>query len=138
MSQAQRKGIIAWFANNPVAANLLMVVIMTIGLASAFSIQRSLFPAIDLRYIVISMAYPGAAPEEVEKGIVLKIEEAINDVDGIKRVESDAYESLARIGIEPQDGVDLAKLLDDIKIRIDAIQQFPEEAEKPIIQQPQL
>jgi multidrug efflux pump subunit AcrB len=138
VSQAQRKGIIAWFATNPVAANLLMVVIMTIGLASAFSIQRSLFPAIDIRYIVISMAYPGAAPEEVEKGIVLKIEEAINDVDGIKRVESDAYESLARIGIEPQDGVDLAKLLDDIKIRVDAIQQFPEEAEKPIIRQPQL
>ncbi|MFT5711046.1 MAG: multidrug efflux pump subunit AcrB [Halioglobus sp.] len=138
MSQTHRKGIIAWFANNPVAANLLMMVIMTIGLASAFSIQRSLFPAIDLRYIIITMAYPGAAPEEVEKGIVLKIEEAINDVDGIKRVESDAYESYARIGIEPQDGVDLAKLLDDIKIRIDAIQQFPEAAEKPIIRQPEL
>ena len=138
MSQAHRKGIIAWFATNPVAANLLMVVIMTIGLASAFSIQRSLFPAIDIRYIFVTMAYPGAAPEEVEKGIVLKIEEAINDVDGIKRVESNAYESVARIGIEPQDGVDLAKLLDDIKIRIDAIQQFPEAAEKPIIQQPQL
>jgi multidrug efflux pump subunit AcrB len=138
VSQTHRKGIIAWFANNPVAANLLMMVIMTIGLASAFSIQRSLFPAIDLRYIIITMAYPGAAPEEVEKGIVLKIEEAINDVDGIKRVESDAYESYARIGIEPQDGVDLAKLLDDIKIRIDAIQQFPEAAEKPIIRQPEL
>lgn len=138
MSQTHRKGIIAWFANNPVAANLLMVVIMTIGLASAFSIQRSLFPAVDLRYIFITMAYPGAAPEEVEKGIVLKIEEAINDVDGIKRVESDAYESYARIGIEPQDGVDLAKLLDDIKVRIDAIQQFPEAAEKPIIRQPEL
>lgn len=138
MSQSQHKGIIAWFASNPVAANLLMVVIMTIGLASAFTIQRSLFPAVDLRYIFITMAYPGAAPEEVEKGIVLKIEEAINDVDGIKRVESDAYESYARIGIEPQDGVDLAKLLDDIKVRIDAIQQFPEAAEKPIIRQPQL
>ena len=138
MSQTHRNGIIAWFANNPVAANLLMIVIMTIGLASAFSIQRSLFPAVDLRYISITMAYPGAAPEEVEKGIVLKIEEAINDVDGIKRVESDAYESYARIGIEPQDGVDLAKLLDDIKVRVDAIQQFPEAAEKPIIRQPEL
>ncbi len=138
MSQLQKKGIIAWFAHNPVAANLLMIVIMTIGLASAFSIQRSLFPTIDLRYVFITMAYPGAAPEEVEKGIVLKIEEAINDVDGIKRIESDAYESYARVVVEPQDGVDLGKLLDDIKIRIDAVQQFPEQAEKPIIRQPEL
>ncbi|MBE9537676.1 MAG: efflux RND transporter permease subunit [Proteobacteria bacterium] len=115
-----------------------MLVILVVGLASAFSIQRALFPAIDLRIIFITMAYPGAAPEEVENGIVLKIEEAINDVDGIKRVESDAYESYARVMVEPQDGVDLAKLLDDIKIRIDAVQQFPEDAEKPIIRQPEL
>ncbi len=138
MNKRRRKGIISWFAHNPVAANLLMAVILAIGLASAFSIQRALFPAIDLRLIFITMAYPGAAPEEVEKGIVLKIEEAINDVDGIKRVESDAYESYARVMVEPQDGMDLAKLLDDIKIRIDAVQHFPEGAEKPIIHQPEL
>jgi len=138
VNRRRREGIISWFAHNPVAANLLMVVILTIGLASAFSIQRALFPAIDLRIIFITMAYPGAAPEEVEKGVVLKIEEAINDVDGIKRVESDAYESYARVMVEPQDGVDLAKLLDDIKIRIDAVQHFPEDAEKPIIRQPEL
>ena len=138
MNKPRHKGIISWFAHNPVAANLLMAVILITGLASAFSIQRALFPAIDLRLIFITMAYPGAAPEEVEKGIVLKIEEAINDVDGIKRVESDAYESYARIMVEPQDGMDLAKLLDDIKIRIDAVQHFPEDAEKPIISQPEL
>lgn len=138
MNRRRREGIISWFAYNPVAANLLMAVILVIGLVSAFSIQRSLFPAIDLRFIFITMAYPGAAPEEVEKGIVLKIEDAINDVEGIKRVESDAYESYARVVVEPQDGVDLAKLLNDIKIRIDAVQHFPEEAEKPIIQQPEL
>jgi multidrug efflux pump subunit AcrB len=138
VNRRRREGVISWFAYNPVAANLLMLIIMVIGLTSAFSIQRSLFPAIDFRLIFVTMAYPGAAPEEVETGIVLKIEEAINDVDGIKRVESDAYESYARIMIEPQDGIDLAKLLDDIKIRIDAIQQFPEEAEKPIIRQPEL
>jgi len=99
VTRRRREGIISWFAHNPVAANLLMLVIMTIGLSSAFSIQRALFPAIDFRIIFVTMAYPGAAPEEVEKGIVLKIEEAINDVDGIKRVESDAYESYARVMI---------------------------------------
>lgn len=131
-------GVIAWFARNPVAANLLMIIILVVGLGSAFTIQRAMFPAFDLEVIFVNMSYPGAPPEEVEQGIVLKIEDAINDVDGIKRVESDALESHARIMIEPLDGTDINTLLDDVKNRIDAIQFFPEEAEKPIISQPEL
>ncbi len=135
---SSQSGIIAWFARNPVAANLLMIIIMVVGLGSALNIQRSMFPAFDLEVILVNMSYPGAPPEEVEQGIVLKIEDAINDVDGIKRVESDALESHARIMIEPLEGTDLGMLLDDIKNRIDAIQFFPEEAERPIISQPEL
>jgi multidrug efflux pump subunit AcrB len=138
MQSPPRKGIIAWFAHNPVAANLLMLIIMTVGLGSAFNIQRAMFPALNIEVVLINMAYPGAAPEEVEQGVVLKIEEAINDIDGIKRVESDAFESAAFMIIEPQEGTDLAKLMSDIQNRIDAIQHFPEEAEKPIISQPEL
>jgi multidrug efflux pump subunit AcrB len=138
MDSPPRKGIIAWFANNPVAANLLMLVIITVGLGSAFNIQRSMFPAFDIEIIIVSLVYPGAAPEEVELGVVLKVEEAINDVEGIKRVISDSFESTATMIIEPQDGVDLAKLMADIQNRIDAIQHFPAEAEKPIISQPEL
>ncbi|TXS92139.1 efflux RND transporter permease subunit [Parahaliea maris] len=131
-------GVIAWFARNPVASNLLMIIIMVVGLGSAFTIQRAMFPTFDIRTIFINMSYPGAPPEEVEQGIVLKIEEAINDIDGIKRVESDALESHARVMIEPLDGTDVNELLDDIKNRIDAILFFPEEAEKPIISQPEI
>ena len=138
MNTPQRKGIIAWFAHNPVAANLLMLIIMAVGLGSAFNIQRAMFPTFDIELIYINAPYPGAAPEEVEQGIVLKIEEAINDVDGIKRVESDAFESYARIYIHPHEGTDLSMLLDDIQNRVDAIQHFPEEAERPIINQPEL
>ena len=138
MSTPQHKGIIAWFAYNPVAANLLMLVIMAVGIGSAFNIQRAFFPVLDIQAIYISAPYPGAAPEEVEKGVVLKIEEAINDVDGIKRIESDAYESRAMIWIEPLEGTDLSRLLDDIQNRVDAIPHFPEEAEKPIISQPEI
>lgn len=138
MNPQRHKGVIAWFAHNPVAANLLMVMILVVGLGSAFTIQRAMFPTFDIEVILINMSYPGAAPEEVEQGIVLKIEEAINDVDGIKRVESDALESHARIMVEPLEGADLAMLLDDIKNRIDAIQHFPENAEKAIISQPEL
>lgn len=131
-------GIIAWFAHNPVAANLLMLIIIVVGLGSAFTIQRAMFPAFDTNIILINMSYPGAPPEEVEQGIVLKIEDAINDVDGIKRVESDALESHARIMIEPLDGTEINKVVDDVKNRIDAIRFFPAEAEKPIISVPEV
>ena len=97
--KATNKGVIAWFARNPVAANLLMLIIMSVGIGSAFNIQRAMFPAIEIDSIIIDAPYPGAAPEEVEQGVMLKIEEAINDVDGIKRIESDAYESLSLIHI---------------------------------------
>ncbi|NQX89429.1 MAG: efflux RND transporter permease subunit [Halioglobus sp.] len=138
MASSEHKGIIAWFAHNPVAANLLMAVIIVVGLGSAFNIQRAMFPAIDIEFIMIDLVYPGAAPEEVEQGLVLKIEESINDLDGIKRVESDSFESAAVMWIEPQDGVDLRKLMTDIQNRVDAIQHFPAEAEKPVIRQPEL
>ncbi len=134
----QHKGIIAWFAHNPVAANLLMFVILAVGIGSALTIKKEIFPAFDIDAIVISMPYPGAAPEEVEQGIVLKIEEAINDLDGIKRISSDALESQARIFIRPTDGYDFNLLLDDVKNRVNAIQHFPEEAEEPIISRVEL
>ena len=126
-----KKGVIAWFARNPVAANLLMLVIIAVGAGSAFSIQRAMFPAFEFEPIFVTVPYPGAAPEEVEQGVIMKVEEAINDLDGIKRVESDSWESLGRIMIEPQDGVEVNKLFSDIQNRIDGIASFPEEAEKP-------
>ncbi len=138
MTEPVRSGIIAWFARNPVAANLLMLMIMAVGLGGALTIQRAMFPAFDFEVIFISVPYPGAAPEEVELGVITKIEEAINDLDGIERVESDALESIARIMIEPQDGVDLDRLLSDVQNRIDGIAHFPEEAEEPVISLPEV
>ncbi|MBT7718608.1 MAG: efflux RND transporter permease subunit, partial [Halieaceae bacterium] len=134
----QRKGVIAWFARNPVAANLLMLVIICVGLGSAFSIQRAMFPAFEFDMIFVTVPYPGAAPEEVEQGVIMKVEEAINDLDGIKRVESDSLESVGRLMIEPQDGVPVNKLFSDIQNRIDGISTFPADAEEPIIQLPEL
>ncbi|TDG14817.1 efflux RND transporter permease subunit [Seongchinamella unica] len=131
-------GIIAWFARNPVAANLLMLIIIAVGTGSAFTIQRAMFPALDIELIFVSVAYPGAAPEEVEQGVVMKVEEAINDLDGIKRVESDSWESLGRIMIEPEDGVSVDQLFNDIQNRIDGISTFPEEAEEPVIFLPEV
>ena len=138
MSSETSDGIIAWFARNPVAANLLMAIILCVALASAFSIQRAMFPAFDIEALFVEMFYPGAPPEEIEKGLVYRIEDAINDVDGIKRIESDAFESRAQVIVQPQDGVNLSKLKSDVENRINAIQTFPDAAEKPIVAIPEL
>ncbi len=133
MNDTPHKGIIAWFATNPVASNLLMIVIIAVGLLSAFTIKRTMMPEFEIDIIQISMPYPGAAPEEVEQGIVLKIEEALADLEGIKRIESNARESFARILIEPEDEDNIVELMNDVKNRVDAVPHFPEGAEKPII-----
>ncbi len=127
------KGIIPWFATNPVAANLLMLVIVAVGLLSAIMIKRTMMPEFEIDVIQITMAYPGAAPEEVEQGIVLRIEEALSDLEGIERIESDARESLAFIIIEPENEDDMIEMINEVKNRVDAIPSFPEGAEKPII-----
>ena len=138
MNQRAPSGIIAWFACNPVAANLLMLVIFAVGIGSAFNLQRAMLPAFEINRIVINVPYPGAAPEEVELGVILKIEEAINDLDGIKRIEADAFESFGRMIVEPDKDVDVTKLTADIRGRIDGIAHFPGEAERPIVSQPEI
>lgn len=129
----QHRGIISWFATNPVAANLLMIVIICVGLASGLTMRRTMMPEFEIDVIQVTMAYPGAAPEEVEQGIILKLEEALSDLNGVERIEAEATESFGWLIVEPQDGVDIIEMLNDVKTRVDAIPHFPEDAEKPII-----
>jgi len=129
------KGAIAWFAKNTVAANLLMVVIMAGGLISAFTVRREIFPEFDLDIITVTVPYLGAAPEEVEEGVNVRVEESIQGLDGVKRVTSTAAEGRGTVVVELELGADARKVLDDIKSRIDAIDTFPEQTEKPIIQE---
>ena len=84
--QTEEKGIIAWFAGNHVASNLLMVLIIVAGLISASSIRKETQPDFELNLIQVQVPYLGAGPEEVEEGVVIKIEEAVQDVEGIKKI----------------------------------------------------
>ncbi|WP_037428160.1 efflux RND transporter permease subunit [Shewanella colwelliana] len=127
------KGIIAWFARNSVAANLLMVVLLIGGLFSTVLINKEVFPTFELNYLQISVAYPGAAPQEIEEGINIKIEESIQDISGIKKVTSVASEGFGNVTIEVEDGFDAQDILDEAKLRIDAISTSPENIEKPNI-----
>ncbi len=129
------KGIIAWFARNSVAANLLMIVLLIGGLFSTQIINKEIFPSFEMNLLQISVAYPGAAPQEIEEGINIKIEEAIQDVTGIKKVTSVASDGFGNITVEVEDGVDPKTVLDEAKLRIDAISTFPANIEKPNIYQ---
>ena len=128
-----QKGIIAWFARNSVAANLLMTMIILGGLYGAFKVQKQVFPAIVINSISIQVPYLGAAPEEVEQGVILKIEEAIKDLEGIKKLTSFAREGLGSVSIEVEDGYDTQTLLDEVKVQVDAIPSFPANTEKPVV-----
>ena len=129
----QEKGIIAWFAANHVAANLLMILIIVAGLISANSIRKETNPVFELNMIQVRVPYLGAAPQEVEEGVVIKIEEAIEDLQGIKRIRSNSFEGSGNVTIEVEQDADLTQVLSDVKTRIDAISTFPALTEKPII-----
>ena len=126
--------MIAWFARNAVAANLLMAVIVGLGLNATFSrIPMEVFPAIERNVITIVAVYRGATPAEVEKGATIRIEEAIADLEGIAKTESTALEGVANITVELEDGYDPRDLLDDIKGRVDGISTFPDGVEEPFL-----
>lgn len=131
--QTQEKGLIAWFAANHVAANLLMILIIVGGLVTAGSIRKETNPNLELNLIQVRVPYLGAAPQEVEEGVILKIEDAVQDLVGIKKIRSTASEGVGSITIEVYPDADLQQLLSDVKTRIDAISTFPALTEKPII-----
>ena len=129
------KALIAWFARNNVVANLLLLVIIAAGALTLIDLKKEIFPEFSLDAITVSMDYRGAAPEEVEEALCVRIEEAIQGLDGIKKMTSTAREGSASIVIELLTGYDVRRVLDDVKSRVDAIDTFPEDAEQPIIQE---
>lgn len=130
---SSEKGLIAWFASNHVAANLLMWLIITAGVVSAFSIRKQTSPDFELNTVVVNVPYLGAAPQEVEEGVVIKVEEAIQDIDGISSITSVAREGLGTITAEIDADKDINEILSIIKTRVDAISTFPGLTEKPVI-----
>lgn len=127
------RGIIAWFARNSVAANLLMWILIVGGIFSAFSIHKQVFPNFEFNNIVVRVPYLGAAPQEAEEGVVIKIEEAIKDLEGIKKITSTASEGMGQVVVEVEDDYDVQLVLDEIKVQVDAIPSFPANTEKPVV-----
>jgi multidrug efflux pump subunit AcrB len=133
---AGRGGVIGWVVANPVAANLLMAVLLVGGALSLFRIQQEVFPEATLDVVQVTVPFPGATPEEVEEGIVLAVEEAMRGVDGIDEVRSVAREGQAQVSAELTQGASVNVARSDIESAVDRITSFPENAEEPIISTP--
>lgn len=120
---------------NPVATNLLMIILLLWGLVAWFQIPRETFPEFEFDIITISVAYPGSTPDEVEESIVTRIEEIISQVNGIEEITSSSSESVGVVTVKVSAGFDLRKVKDEIESQVNQINTFPRDAEKPRIVQ---
>ena len=124
------KGIIAWFARNSIAANLLMIFILLGGGLTALTINKQMFPQVEVNWISFAAPYPGAAPQEVEEGITIKIEEALKSVQGLKRVITYSNRGFSNGWFEVDLDYDPQIVLEEVKSAIDSISSFPDGMER--------
>lgn len=127
------KGPVAWMARNPVASNLLMIVLIVGGLVSASSIKKEVFPDFAIDYVTVSVSYPGASPEEVERGIVQVVEENLRGLEGVKEVTARASEGRGSVTAELIEDADRQKVYQDIQQEVSRIRTFPKDAERPVV-----
>jgi multidrug efflux pump subunit AcrB len=129
-NKTEYSGPISWMARHAVAANLLMLACIGGGLLFMANIKQEVFPEFQIDSVSISMAYPGASPEEIENGMLLAIEDAISSLDGIDEVNSTAKEGLGTIVVDAIRGTDIQQLAQDIEKEVNRITTFPEDAEE--------
>ncbi|MEM0986077.1 MAG: efflux RND transporter permease subunit [Pseudomonadota bacterium] len=127
-------GIVSWFARNSIAANILMIVAFVGGTFSYFSMEREMFPTVQVAGASVTVAWPGASPQEVEEQIITRIEESVADIDGLDRITSIGSEGGGVVNIRGRDDIDMLEFLDEIKLRVDQIDNLPQAAFRPQVQ----
>ena len=126
--------IIRWCIQNPITVNLIAIIIVLAGMFSLLNLKREMFPESDLDQIMISVAFPGANPDETEEGICVKIEQALVGLAGVKKISATAAEGAGIIMVEIESGRDLNDMKDQVETRINGISTFPTKSEKSIVQ----
>jgi multidrug efflux pump subunit AcrB len=137
MNQGPYQSLITWFARNSVAANLLMFILLVGGFYTVLTIKKEIQPRIETNFITVSVPFLGATPQDVEEGVVIKIEEAIQDIEGIEEIVSTANRGLGTVQVEVHADYEVTDVMDQVKNRVDAISTFPDNTEKPIISRTQ-
>ena len=117
--------LIAYFIKHSVAVNVVVLAFVIFGFFGAINLKSSFFPLIDSKNITISVTYPGASPQEVEEGIVLKIEDNLKGLNGVERVTSTSRENSGTINVEIQKGKDIDFMLLEVKNAVDRVPSFP-------------
>ena len=135
MMSEDKRGVMAWFAGNSVAANMLMIALVAIGAIMVMTMKTEVFPEIDPRTVTVSVTYSGANPEEVEQSINRRVESALTGLSGIKRVTSSASEGQGTVTAELTSIANPDAVLVDVRDAVDKIADFPpEEAEDPVVE----
>ena len=129
------KGAIKWFSENHVAGNFLMLAVVLAGFTTWFKLKKEIFPETSIDAVAVQIPYPNATPEEVERGVCVPVEEAIADLTGIDKIRSTATQNVGVVTVEVATGYDVREVMDDVKSRVDAIDNFPEQAEKPVLEE---
>ncbi len=127
-------GLIGWFANNHVAANILMLLFLIGGAVSTMTMRTETFPPIDPRLITVTVVYPGATPYEVADAITNRVEEVLIGINGVKRISSVATEGTGIVNVEVEDFANADDVYNDVETQVNAISDFPpEDAQRPIV-----
>ncbi len=132
-----KSGIIGWFASNPVAANLLMILVIVLGVLESGQLRKEAFPSREPDSLTISVSYDSGSARQSEEGLAIKIEEQLEDVIGIESITSSSTGTGVTVTVEKQNDYDLDTLLRDVKTKVDAISTFPTDAKKPVIEKAQ-
>lgn len=127
--------VIKWFSENHVVGNFLMLAVLLAGFTTWFQLKKEIFPEVGIDALVVTIPYPNANPEEVERGVCVPVEETISDLTGIKKVRSTASQNVGVVMIEVETGYDTRNVMNDVKSRVDAIENFPEQAETPVLEE---
>lgn len=127
------RSIIRYFIKYPIYANAFIFVITLFGIYSMFTMNKSFFPELDPRRVVISVMYPGASPEEMEEGVTIKIEQALRGISGVEQINSTSSENMAVITVQAFENADMDEVYKDVENGVNSISQFPNGAEKPIV-----
>lgn len=125
------ESLIRWWVRNPVAANLLMLIIVTAGWLGLKDIEKEAFPAVQPDIVQVELIWPGASPKEVEQQVIQRVEEALKNVSNVYRITSEARESVGSLTVETFPSVDLNTFLNDVKNAVDSVTSFPRDIENP-------
>ncbi len=127
--------MIRFFSKHPTAANLLMLTLLILGISSLSTIKRETFPEFDPPYIMAAITYPGASPQEVEESLCVRMEDAVDGLSNIVETKCEAIEGSARLTLKLDEKADIGRMLVDVQTQINAINDFPDEIESPVVQE---